>query len=112
MVAFKWSDAVAINSRNSNKTVDTSGTLRNINSYDTSRQDAVAWVKIMENYNSTSSMDNLLPNSAASSSRADKIEQPVEKATTEKSILEPLIAEALELLIRTDDDGLFYEDVR
>lgn len=118
LVASKWPDSVAIDLTNSKKAASSSGVLkqraftdtRDKNSFDTSRQDAAEWSKIMENYMTTSSMDTPLHNDLTSS-RPDISEKSVQDATVEWLILEPLITEALELLIRTDDAGLFYEDV-
>lgn len=119
LVASKWPDAVAIDLTNSKKAASSSGMfkqraftdMRDKDSFDTSRQDAAEWSKIMENYMTTSSLDTPLHNSSKTS-KTNEIEKPAEKETVEWSVLEPLIAEALELLIRTDDAGLFYEDVR
>ena len=56
-------------------------------------------------------MDNPLLKTKASKTIMEPNESAA-VASVELSVLEPLIAEALELLISTDDNGLFYEEVR
>ena len=112
LVASKWPDAVAVDLTSSKKAASSSGVLkqraftdmRDKDGFDTSRQDAAEWSKIMENYMTTSSVDTPLH-------KADGIGKLAEEVTVEWSILEPLIGEALELLMTTDGAGLFYEDV-